>query len=331
MNHQELYQTVCEKLQAGQSLRIATVIADGKLKDRYLIGEDQDEVPGNNAHNSEMVYTETIHPLSRLLILGGGHVAQCLADFAARCDFKVWVADDREEYACPERYPMAEGILNDSFEESIRKMHLTSQDYVVVMTRGHRYDKECLRTILKGCRPAWTGMMASRYRAGLMRQMLLEEGYDPESVEEIRMPVGLKIGSVTPAEIAVSVLAELISVRHEMAVQCQDPSEAEESVLRLLAKNKTCVEAAVLKTSGSSPRKPGARMIVWPDGSIDGSIGGGLAEAKAIEEAMKMMGTDKTRVIHVQMTDIPDNIHDEEMPCGGSMEVLLCAVLEVSL
>ncbi len=331
MDHRNLYRSICHQLNEGKSVRMATVIAEGKLKNRFLIDDNESKLHLNIDEHSDIIYTETIRPLSRLLILGGGHVARCLADFAARCDFKVWVADDREEYASPSRYKTAEKILNESFVESIAKAHLTSQDYVIVMTRGHRFDRECLRAILNGNIPAWIGMMASNYRAELMRQMLLEEGYDSQIVESIRMPVGIKIGSVTPEEIAVSILAELIHVRHSLASKCEDPSEAEAYLLKLMDSKGVYVEVSVLKTSGSSPRKIGARMLVWPDGHISGSIGGGLAEAVAIEKALKMMGTDDSQVLNIQMTDIPDDIHDEEMPCGGIMEILLCAVKATSV
>ncbi len=330
MEQRALYQTICGQLEAGRNVRIATVIEEDKLKERFLIPDSSSEAPSDADHPSDRIYTETIRPVARLLILGGGHVARCLAEFASKCDFKVWVADDRAEYACRSRFETADRILNASFEENILKMHLTSQDYVVVMTRGHHYDKICLRTILEGDRPGWIGVMGSRSRAALMRQMLLEEAYDPESVDQIHMPVGLKIGSVTPPEIAVSILAELISERHVRAGQCSDPSEAEESILRQMMSKEAYVEAVVLKTSGSAPRKNGARMIVWPDGQISGSIGGGLAEAKAIQKAMKMMGSEETAVIDVQMTHIPDNLHEEEMFCGGDMKVLLCAVKKLS-
>ena len=104
---------------------------------------------------------EYYKPEERLIILGGGHVSWPLALFGAECGFAVTVVDDRPSFANRERFPKARQILCESFERCFDKLHITSSDYVAVVTRGHRYDMECLRKLLSGREPAYVGMMGS--------------------------------------------------------------------------------------------------------------------------------------------------------------------------
>ena len=152
--------------------------------------------PGDPAEK-EADFMEYYKPEERLIILGGGHVSWPLALFGAECGFAVTVVDDRPSFANRERFPKARQILCESFERCFDKLHITSSDYVAVVTRGHRYDMECLRKLLSGREPAYVGMMGSKRRVAGVRELLLSEGYKKEAIDRIHMPIGLSIGALS--------------------------------------------------------------------------------------------------------------------------------------
>ena len=147
-----------------------------------------------------------------LVIAGGGHVGKALSEIASLCGFRVTVIDDRPEYADPERFPEAERVIRGRFDEVLVDYPLDSTTYVVAVTRGHKHDEASLRSVI-GRGAAYVGMIGSRRRARAVLQHLVEEGADPGAVAQVHTPVGLDIGAESPAEIAVSVMAEIILLR----------------------------------------------------------------------------------------------------------------------
>ena len=274
--------------------------------------------PGDPAEK-EADFMEYYKPEERLIILGGGHVSWPLALFGAECGFAVTVVDDRPSFANRERFPKARQILCESFERCFDKLHITSSDYVAVVTRGHRYDMECLRKLLSGREPAYVGMMGSKRRVAGVRELLLSEGYRKEAIERIHMP----IGALSPAEIAVSILAEMIQERrHIVSAFKMSAADADFRVLeRLSEENEPYAVATVLSARGSTPRRSGAKMIIYREGRIYGSIGGGCAEAQVIREALKYIGTGRYTIVTVDMTK--DVSEEDAMVCGGVMDVLI--------
>ena len=154
---------------------------------------------------------EPVMPRERLIVLGGGHIALPVCEFGAKCGFEVHVVDDRPDFANRRRFPDAAEVICDSFENGIRRLGISAFDYVVVITRGHRHDADCLRALLPGEDPAYLGMIGSRRRTKGLLEMLKEEGFDPDRLAKICTPIGLDIGAITPAEIAVSILSEVIA------------------------------------------------------------------------------------------------------------------------
>ena len=142
---------------------------------------------------------EPVMPKERLLVLGGGHIALPVCEFAAKCGFEVHIVDDRPEFANRSRFPDAAEVVCDSFENGIRRFGVTPFDYVVVITRGHRHDADCLRVLLPGEEPAYLGMIGSRRRTKGLLEMLKEEGFDTDRLGKICTPIGLDIGAITPA------------------------------------------------------------------------------------------------------------------------------------
>ena len=148
-----------------------------------------------------------------LLIVGAGHIALPLAQLGKLCDFDVVVLDDRASFANAERFPMADQVIAAPFEAALREFPLDEDTYIVLVTRGHQHDVACLLEVLD--RPsAYRGMIGSRRRVRSVFQLLEEEkGIARERFERLYSPIGLDIGSETPAEIAVSIMAEIIKVR----------------------------------------------------------------------------------------------------------------------
>ena len=148
----------------------------------------------------------------RVYIFGGGHVSQALVPAIAAVGFRPVVYDDRPEFADLSLFPRAEAALCGPFERLEEQITVTADDYVVIMTRGHQADYEVLAKLLRSG-AKYIGCIGSRKKLALCRDRLLEAGFTAEEYAKIHAPIGLAIGAETPAEIAVSVTAELIAVR----------------------------------------------------------------------------------------------------------------------
>ena len=162
------------------------------------------------------VFIEPIEGSPTLCLFGAGHVAQPLARMAKAAGFRVEVADDRVKFANRDRFPEADLVIVDEFTEVGREMTLGPNTYAVVVTRGHKGDEEALFSCLgKGLR--FVGLLASRPKFVHIAAALEERGVSAETLATIHSPLGLQLGAVTPEEIAVSILAEMIAVRRGIA------------------------------------------------------------------------------------------------------------------
>ena len=269
-------------------------------------------------------YTRAFLPPQRLILLGGGHVSQPLARYAADLEFDVVVVDDRPTFANAVRFPEAGKVVCDAFESAIAALSITKYDFVCVITRGHRHDAACLRVLLAGEQPRYLGLIGSRRRTIELFKMLEEEGFDREKIDRIHTPIGLAIGAETPKEIAISILAELISVRssrsrdrdaERLALTSHEP----ELLRYLLAKSEPCALAVVVEKSGSTPVPTGAVMAVNALGGIVGTVGGGCGEHEIVKHALQVLRTGEARLIQLDMSN--DVAEEEGMVCGGRMKV----------
>ena len=158
------------------------------------------------------VFIEPIESTPTLCLFGAGHVAQPLARMAKAAGFRVEVADDRVKFANPDRFPEVDLVLVEEFTAAAQKMTLGRNTYAVVVTRGHGGDTEALASVVgKGLR--FVGLLGSRPKLVHVVTALEERGVPPAALAEIRCPLGVEVGAVTPEEIAVSILAEMIAVR----------------------------------------------------------------------------------------------------------------------
>ncbi len=159
------------------------------------------------------VFLEPLEQKPRLLVFGAGHVAQELARIAALVDFRIEVIDERKEFACQENFPRAAGIHCQSFSDFLEDYQVRSGDYLVIVTRGHQYDYEVLKSVVRE-NWAYLGMIGSQRKVKLIFSELEQElAIKRERIDEIDAPIGIDIGSETPAEIAVSITASLIKTR----------------------------------------------------------------------------------------------------------------------
>jgi xanthine dehydrogenase accessory factor len=159
-------------------------------------------------------YLEIRRPVPDLIVVGAGHIALPMARIGAELGFRVWVVDDRPEFATRERFPTAHRVVRADFSDPFREVPLHRGTHVLLVTRGHKYDYDCLVKILRHpVRPAYIGMIGSRRRVRATFLQLLDDGVPKERLSDIHAPVGLDIGAETPEEIAVAVAAELVKVR----------------------------------------------------------------------------------------------------------------------
>jgi xanthine dehydrogenase accessory factor len=179
---------------------------------KYELTDDFAEETGLICGGQMEVFIEPIEPPPQLVILGAGHVGLQLGRLAPGLGFRVTVVDDRERFANRERFPEAAAIIVDSIPEWITRTPLPSSAYVVVLTRGHRQDYDAIRA-LAGRDLRYIGLIGSRAKVAKVVERAIAEGVSADWLRVVRAPVGLDIGAVTPAEIAVSILAELVAVR----------------------------------------------------------------------------------------------------------------------
>ncbi len=158
------------------------------------------------------VYVEPYTPPFTVVVCGAGHIAVPLATMASFAGFRVTVIDDRAAFANRTRFPTAETVLAKPFEEALAETRITTSTAVVLVTRGHKYDWDCLRMVI-GSPAFYIGMIGSHRRVRAALVGLEKQGVDRSRLERVSAPIGLDIGSETPEEIAVAILAEIVMAR----------------------------------------------------------------------------------------------------------------------
>ena len=247
-----------------------------------------------------------------------------LYEAALPLGFAVTVVDDRPAFASYTRFPEAKEVICDSFENALPRLNIGAGDFVCVLTRGHKDDTVCMKYLLRGNEPRYLGMIGSHRRVKGLFELLAEEGFDKERIGRVHAPIGLAIGAVTPAEIAVSICAELIAARHALPAEAGllPQQNTDPDALRFLADDtRPAALLLVLSTKGSTPVKGGALMGADKLGNAAGTIGGGCGENQAILAARRLIGTGKSQVVTVDMTG--EVAAMEGMVCGGTMNVLI--------
>ena len=183
----------------------------------YELNDDFAQENGLVCGGQMDVHIDPLEPTPHLYIVGAGHVGWYLGRVAVDAGFHVHVVDDREKFANPERFPGAVEVAAEPIPEWLHRTQLPASAFVVVVTRGHTHDLDAMRA-LAARDLRYLGLIGSRAKVKRINDLLLAEGMPPECLARVHAPIGLDIGAVTPAEIAISILAELIAVRRGVDV-----------------------------------------------------------------------------------------------------------------
>ena len=225
--HLELYRKL-EQMEKNGKKGILITNLNGKLEktlvdeDMTITGDDikiwdtnsffQNNINKIHPQTVEDNLIETIHPSPLLYIFGAGHISQFIAPLANTIGFQVVIIDDRSEFANKERFPDAHELIVKDFQEVFNQLKFSGEEFVVIVTRGHQYDRDVLEESLKR-KTKYLGMIGSKMKVKMILEQMRKLGYDEEKVDNVYSPIGLSINADTPQEIAVSITAELIKVR----------------------------------------------------------------------------------------------------------------------
>lgn len=175
-----------------------------------------------------------IEPITKpnLFIFGGGHIGLCIYKLAKMIDFNVFVIDDREKFANKKRFPEAEETFAESFDTVFGKLPINENSYLIVVTRGHKFDENALY----GCcqtNAKYVGMIGSRKKIKTIFNNLKTKGISEETLEKVHAPIGLDIGAQSVEEISVSIASELIKIRrkHFLKTKVKNAEEKSEALL----------------------------------------------------------------------------------------------------
>jgi xanthine dehydrogenase accessory factor len=198
------------------AIRAARAFLSGRDEAKALKGPEF--APDVESLHDSMLLFERIESEPRLIVAGAGHVGASLARLAALVGYKVALIDDRAEFLARELFPSRseqsiELIVADSWGDALREAIGKGRGVsVAIVTRGHKQDEDCLRATMSA-RPDYVGMIGSKRRTNIVLDKLREEGFDPEELKKVRAPVGLDIGAVSPEEVALAILAEIVAER----------------------------------------------------------------------------------------------------------------------
>jgi xanthine dehydrogenase accessory factor len=170
------------------------------------------------------VYIDPIVPVPAVFIFGGGHISLSVSKIGAMAGFQVTVIDDRPEFANPERFPEAAQVIAEKFSTAFPRLQVTRSSYLVIVTRGHADDQQVLEWALT-TEAGYIGMIGSKRKIATLYRNLEEKGIAREKLLRVHAPIGLDIGALTPEEIAVSIVAQMIQVRRKSSSERQGPGK----------------------------------------------------------------------------------------------------------
>ena len=184
----------------AQAIEIAKKVADVGSNESF-----------STADGTE-VFVEGFTTPPTLVMVGGGHVGKATADLAHSLGYRVYLVDDRPEFSNEERFPYADKTIVATYDKWPDQLELNVNTFVVVATRGHRYDDMALESALR-TRARYIGLLGSRRKTIMIYRRLIEQGVPLDRIKEVHAPVGLNIGALEPGELAVSIMSEIIMVR----------------------------------------------------------------------------------------------------------------------
>ena len=232
---------IAQAIQGGKPVALATVVnalhEKSVLGAKLLVREDDSLLGTLGSHELEQeartlgktvlangsstsfqtkdgmeIFVEGYTTPPTLVLMGGGHVNKAVSLLAATMDFRTYVIDDRPEFANTERFPEVTGIVVSDYSAGLSSVPVNRNTAIVIATRGHRYDDSALAAAVR-TDAGYIGLLGSKRKTLEIYKSLLKENVPHERIREVRAPIGLNIGAVTPEELAVSIMAEIIMVR----------------------------------------------------------------------------------------------------------------------
>lgn len=191
-----------------------------EIKEELLTASSQKSIDSElrelslDAENKLEIFLEPVVDKPQLKVFGAGHIAKQLVKICSLMDFNITVIDDREEFLNHDSFPTADQRLVMPYSEYFNKYKIKENDYLVTVTRGHQYDYDVLKNVINS-EADYIGMIGSSKKNKTVFGQLKEDGISEEKLAEVHAPIGLAIGSETPAEIAVAIAAEIIAVRRD--------------------------------------------------------------------------------------------------------------------
>lgn len=158
------------------------------------------------------VFIDVYKNKPKLLIIGGGHIGQAIYNFASLLDFNIVIFDDRKEFVNNERFPLAHELVYGDIIENLRNYQIDNNTYIVIVSRSHTYDEEALEAVVNS-NAKYIGAMGSKKKVLSLRKNLMEKGISEENLNKLYAPIGIKMSSGTPEDIAFSILAEIQLIR----------------------------------------------------------------------------------------------------------------------
>lgn len=262
------------------------------------------------------VFVERPGRSERIIVCGAGTVGQEVIKLGKMLGLTVVVLEDRAEYADKAKELGADDVYCMGFEQVFDCLTQSTSDYYIVVTREHKYDKVCIQNILRR-QNSYVGMMASRNRARMLKETLKCEGADEAALEKLHSPIGVSIKAETPAEIAVSIFAEIIEHKNSSKNAVGFEKELLEILSGDLSEGRLII-ATIVKRTGSAPREVGTKMLIYENGDIAGSVGGGFIEAGVLALAREMFENDTERAVYET-----DKEAAEAVLCGGYETIYL--------
>jgi xanthine dehydrogenase accessory factor len=178
----------------------------------FSLGQDAAYDNGLICGGQLSVFIEPVVPQPRLYVFGAGHISKSISKIATLAGFATVIVDNREAFANRERFPEADEIFADEYEDVFPNLPIRDTSYLVIVTRGHRDDMRVMRWAV-GTNAKYIAMIGSKRKVIGVVKELEKEGIPREAFERAFAPMGLDIGAITPEEIAVSIVAEMIAVR----------------------------------------------------------------------------------------------------------------------
>ena len=321
--------TVCEGTFAGEKMIISNGepvwMSDGNgfiatHADELLQIEDN----GLFEVNGFSVYAELLCSEKHIVICGAGHVATACVKLAKMMGCRVTVIDDRAEFVDNAISCGADEGLCMDYIEALKTIPGSIDTYFIVAARSHSFDKDCLLNIVK--KPnAYIGMLGSRRKFAMIMEALRQDGIPEDVIDSIYTPIGLDIGAETPVEVGFAIMSQIVEVKNRKKRNFGFPSDIMKEVLS--GDRGPLVLATIVAKRGSTARGIGTKMIVKPDGSITGTVGGGASEAAVIQKSVKLLeemnGEGKSASPFIMNVGTDGKSAANGTTCGGSLGILM--------